>query len=115
MSIHYAEYADKAHRVEYVGRRQRNDCIKTIEVERGYVSMMSFSPDGTRIISNFERGVCIWDATSGELITRLFAGNDEYSVLSAGYLPDGRYIIGVSTNGIIRKWDVLTSSLVWEK
>ena len=52
MSIHYAEYADKALRVEYVGRRRRNDCIKTIPVGRGSVSMLSFSPDGTRILSN---------------------------------------------------------------
>ena len=42
-------------------------------------------------------------------------GSDELDVLSATYSTDGRYIIGVSTNGIIRKWDVLTSCLVWEK
>ena len=102
MSIHYSKYANDSFRVEYIGRKRRNDCIKTIQVIYGFmpINFLLFSPDGTRIISNFERGVCVWDATSGELITRLLAGNDEYSVLSAGYLPDGRYIIGVVQTGL---------------
>ena len=117
VSIHYAKYANSALRVEYIGKKQRNDCIKTIQVKRedDPAKSLLFSPDGTRVISGFKQGVYVWDATSGELITRLLAGNDEYTVLSAAYTTDGRYIIGVSTNGIISKWDVLTSSLVWEK
>ena len=117
MSIHYSKYANDAFRVEYIGTKRRHDCIKTIQLKREDepIEFLLFSPDGTRIISDSKRGICVWDATSGELIARLLAGNDESRVLSAGYLPDGRYIIDVSTNGIIRKWDVLTSSLVWER
>ncbi|PAV22986.1 nucleotide-binding-oligomerization-domain like receptor [Pyrrhoderma noxium] len=122
MSIHYAEYADNAHRVEYIGKRQHNDCIKTIQVESGYVSMLSFSPDGTRILSNSFRGVYVLDATSGETIAGPLIvdgkkgdkGNEE-EALSAAYLPDGRYIVVATTNGIILKWDVLTSCLVSER
>ena len=77
MSIHYAEYANKALRVEYVGRRQRNDCIKTIPVEGGSVSMLSFSPDGTQILSNSDRDIYVWDATSGERIAGPLVGEDD--------------------------------------
>ncbi|PAV21525.1 nucleotide-binding-oligomerization-domain like receptor [Pyrrhoderma noxium] len=117
MSIHYSKYANDAFRVEYIGRKPRNDCIKTIQVGDGFtpINFLFFSPDGTRIISSSKQGVCVWDATSGELIAGPLSGNDEYRVFSAAYLPDGRYIIGVSRNGIIRNWDVLTSSLVWER
>ena len=121
MSNHYTEYADKANRVEYIGRRRRNDCIKWIPVERGYVSVLSFSPDGTRILSNSGERVYVWDATSGETIAEPLVAEDEDNIyresdaLSAAYLPDGRYIIVASRNGIIKKWDVLTNCLVWKR
>ena len=118
MSIHYAKYANSAFRVEYIGRKQCNDCIKTIQVVRNWqhVPISSFSPDSTRILSNSDRGVCVWDATSGELITGLLLAEDDKSyALSAVYLSNGRYIIIASKNGTIRKWNVLTNSLVWER
>ncbi|PAV22987.1 nucleotide-binding-oligomerization-domain like receptor [Pyrrhoderma noxium] len=116
MSIHYAEYADTAHQVKYVGRRRRNDCIKMIPVERGYLSTLSFSPDGTRILSDSRRVVYVWDATSGERIAGpLVAEDDKDNALSAAYSPDGRYVVVATRNGIIRKWDVLTSCLVSER
>ena len=34
MSIHYAKYAWTGCRVEYIGRKQRNDRIKAIQVDR---------------------------------------------------------------------------------
>ncbi|PAV22985.1 nucleotide-binding-oligomerization-domain like receptor [Pyrrhoderma noxium] len=116
MSNHYAEYADKALRVEYVGRRRRNDCIKTIRVGLESVSMLSFSPDGTQILCSSDRRVYVWDATSGERISRLLvAEDDKGNALSAAYLPDGRYVVVATRNGIIGKWDVLTSCLVSER
>ena len=116
MSIHYAKYANSAFRVEYMGRKVPNDCIKTIQTKWEYVSTCSFSPDGTRILSNSGRVVCVWDATSGELITGPLKAKDDKSYpLSAAYSPDGRYIVVASRNGIIRKWDVLTNCLVWKR
>ena len=130
MSVHYAEYADKTHRVEYIGRRQRNDCIKTIPVGRGSEpmwsffldggrrsgSMLSFSPDGTGILSHSGGCVHVWDATSGETIAGpLVAEDDKPYPLSTAYLSDGRYVVVASRNGIIRKWDILTSCPVSER
>ena len=116
MSNHYAGYADNAIQVEYVGRRRRDDCIKTIRVGLGYESILSFSPDGTQILCSSDRGVYVWDATSGERIAEpLVAEDDKGDALSAAYLPDGRYVVVASRNGIIRKWDALTSCLVSER
>ena len=116
MSNHYAGYADNAIQVEYIGRRRRNDCIKTIRVRLKSVSMLSFSPDGTQILCNSDRRVYVWDATSGERIAEpLVAEDDKGDALSAAYLPDGRYVVVVTRNGIIRKWDALTSCLVSER
>ncbi|PAV17574.1 nucleotide-binding-oligomerization-domain like receptor [Pyrrhoderma noxium] len=122
MSLHYSKYADNAFQVKRIGRKPRNDCIKTIQVEQDLMDSSSkpsrlllFSPDSTRILSGLGEDVCVWDATSGESIADLLAGNCKTNVLSAAYLPDGRYIIGISTDGIIRKWDVLTGCLVREE
>ena len=116
MSNHYAKYADKAHRVEYIGRRPRNDCIKTISVEWESVSMLSFSPDGTRILSNSGGRVYVWDATSGETIAGLLVAEDDKShALTAAYLSDGRYAVVASRNGIIKKWDIPTNCLISER
>ena len=117
MSMHYSKYTNDAFRVEYIGTKPRNDCIKTIQVGDGYtpIDFLLFSPDGTRIVSNSKGGICVWDATSGKLIAGPLVGNDGSSVLSAAYLPDGRHIIGVSINGSIRKCDVLTGCPVWER
>ena len=123
MSIHYSKYANDAFRVEYIGRKRRNDCIKTIQVDWGWVlryesswsTFLSFSPDGTRILSNPVRVVCIWEATSGKLITGPLTGDDKSNALTATYSPDGRYISVASRDGIIRKWDALTNCPVWER
>ena len=87
--------------MEYTGRRQGSECIKTIRVDRkrerereqerererrqereeerrqererrwGIWSPCSllFSPDGTRILSDSKRGICVQDATNRELIS----------------------------------------------
>ncbi|PAV14694.1 nucleotide-binding-oligomerization-domain like receptor [Pyrrhoderma noxium] len=141
MSIHYAKYASTGYRVEYIGRKRRNDCIKTIEVDRerergrergrgrGWEwrrdrerrwgtlapSFLLFSPDGTRILSDPVRVVCVWEATSGKLIAGPLTGDDESDALTATYSPDGRYIIVASEDGVIRKWDAFTNCLIWER
>ena len=118
VSIHYAKYANSALRVEYIGKKQRNDCIKTIQVNRRHALtyLLLFSYDCTQILSDSKQGVCVWDATSGELTAGpLVAEDDEDNALSAAYLPDGKYSIIASRNGIIRKWDLLTNYLVWER
>ena len=126
MSIHYSKYASTKSRVEYINRKRRNNCIKTIRVDREWerererrsrtlpTKSLLFSPDGTQILSSSKR-ICVWEATSGELIAGPLAGEDESDALFTTYSPDGRYIIIASGDGIIRKWDALTNCLVWER
>ncbi|PAV14667.1 nucleotide-binding-oligomerization-domain like receptor [Pyrrhoderma noxium] len=137
MSIHYAKYVPTGYRVEYIGRKRRNVCIKTIQVdrerergpglvpatvqswrrewERGLFFFLLFSPDGTRILSDPVRVVCVWEATSGKFIAGPLTGDDESDALTATYSPDGRYIIVASEDGVIRKWDAHTNCLIWER
>ncbi|PAV14658.1 nucleotide-binding-oligomerization-domain like receptor [Pyrrhoderma noxium] len=123
MSIHYAKYAHTGCRVEYIGRKRRSDCIKTIQVnwgqdlryESSWSTFLSFSPDGTRVLSDSVRGVCVWEATSGKFIAGPLTGGDKSDALTATYSPDGRYISVASEDGIIRKWDALTNCPVWER
>ena len=121
MSLRYEKYASNKFQVEYIGRKQRNECIKTIQVSREWIQetaprdIVLFSPDGTRLLTNSERGICVWGATSGELIAGPLAGDHESDALSATYSSDGRHIIIASRDGIIREWDALTNCLVWER
>ena len=70
----------------------------------------------TRILSNLGGRVYVWDATSGERIAGLLVAEDDKDyALSASYLPDGRYAIVVTRNGIIKKWDILTNRLISER
>ncbi|PAV14672.1 nucleotide-binding-oligomerization-domain like receptor [Pyrrhoderma noxium] len=123
MSIHYAKYVPTGYRVEYIGRKRRNDCIKTIQVnwgqdliyESSWTTFLSFSPDGTRVLSDSVRGVCVWEATSGKFIAGPLTGDHRSDALSATYSPDGGYIIVASDDGIIRRWDAFTNCLVWER
>ena len=121
MSMHYSKYASNKFQVEYIGRKQRNECIKTIQVSREWIQgtfardIVLFSPSGTQLLINSERSICVYEATSGKLIAGPLAGVDGTSVLSTTYSSDGRHIIAASEDGIIRKWDALTTCLVWER
>ncbi|PAV14643.1 WD40 domain containing protein [Pyrrhoderma noxium] len=120
MSMHYSKYASNKFQVEYIGRKQRVECIKTIQVSREWVReilpqrIVLFSPDGTRLLTNTSFGVCVYEATSGKLIAGPLAEVDGTSVLSATYSSDGRYIVVASEDYVIRKWDTFTNCLVWE-
>ena len=140
VSIHYAKYANSALRVEYIGKKQHNDCIKTIQVKRRHALtyLLLFSRDGTQILSDSFQNIYVRDATSGKRIAGPLVAeegdeddedeeheedeeddeeDEEYEgdALSAAYSSDGRHIVVATTNGIIRKWDVLTSCLVSER
>jgi WD40 repeat protein len=74
-----------------------------------YVYDVSFSPDGTQILSAAWDGTArLWDPTAGREIGRF-----EHSKQSAGeiaaaacYSPDGRQIASVMASGAVSLWDV---------
>jgi hypothetical protein len=67
------------------------------------VKMVSFSPDGTRVLSVSHSSTArIWDAqTSRELATLQHADR----IFSAQYSPDGARIVTASADGTARLWD----------
>ncbi|PAV17353.1 nucleotide-binding-oligomerization-domain like receptor [Pyrrhoderma noxium] len=128
---HYAQYACRNLRLEYIGNKPQNDCIKVIDSSSEILSV-SFSPDGIRFASgSCDGSVSIWDAASGKtIIGPLKINEGEHSnedereedsekrekdiVLSVSFSPDGMFIAARSLGGTIRKWNAISGELVWE-
>ena len=66
---------------------------------------VSFSPDGSRIVSGSgDNTVRVWDAVTGEVINTL-TGHSGY-VFSVSFSPDGSRIVSGSQDNI-RVWDAV--------
>ena len=116
MSQHYIYHARTNFRLENVGQKLHMPCIKTIEEEDSETSFLSFTNDGTRIISGRKDGsIHIRDSTSGKLIINPLKHTTKSKILSVVILSDPRYIISVTEGRYVGKWNMLTGCLVWEK
>ena len=72
---------------------------------------MSFSPDGTRILSgSLDKTIKLWDVESGTLI-RTLAGHSSY-VSSVSFSPDGTRILSGSYDKTIKLWDAESGTLI---
>jgi WD40 repeat protein len=56
--------------------------------------------------------VRIWDAKTGQQVGNPLVGHT-YSVYSASFSPDGKYIVSASYDKIVRIWDAKTGLQVW--
>ncbi|KAG2029825.1 WD40-repeat-containing domain protein, partial [Suillus americanus] len=73
------------------------------------VSSVSFSPDGTRIVSgSSDSTVRVWDAATGLPFGEPFQGHTS-SVLSVSFSPDGTRIVSGSRDSTVRVWDAATA------
>ncbi|KAG2751050.1 WD40 repeat-like protein, partial [Suillus brevipes Sb2] len=75
---------------------------------------VSFSPDGTRIITgSWDRTVRLWNAGTGQPVGEPLRGHTG-SVASASFSPDGTRIVTGSWDRTVRVWDAATGHPVGE-
>lgn len=77
------------------------------------VAAVSFSPDGTQIISGSDnRAICVWDAGTGQKVLGPLEGHN-FGVKMVISSPDGPTIFSVSYDGILLIWDACTGEKVF--
>ena len=78
----------------------------------GAVLSVSYSHDGTRIVSGSEdRTIRMWDADTGQMVGQPLQGHTGY-VYSVSYSHDGTHVVSGSWDRTIRMWNADTGRLV---
>ncbi len=76
-------------------------CVMTLEGHFGNIKTCQFSPDGSRIFSQANRSMKLWDASTGvELVSFDAPGRIEY----CGYSPDGVHVV-TAGDGTLTLWN----------
>ena len=110
-SRHYSKYCGTLSNIEYSGSKLRSACLKQIKSHYGGVESVSFSSNGTQIVSGFEhKTIWVWDAASGRLI--LGPIECDCGVYSVRFSPDGSFIASGLGDGSIKIWDSRNGELL---
>jgi Tol biopolymer transport system component len=71
----------------------------------GFVTMVSFSPDGKRIVSGSnDKTIKVWDAQTGQ--ETLTLEGHEYAVTMVSFSPDGKRIVSGGEGGTVKVWNI---------
>jgi WD40 repeat protein len=68
------------------------------------VESAAFSPDGTRVVTACGGHAQVWDAATGQPVTRPLA--HQGSVMSVAFSPDGTSVVTASEDRTARVWDL---------
>jgi len=80
----------------------------------GAVYSISFSPDGTRIVSgSSDKTVRLWDVGMGQSIGEPLEGHTDY-VRSVSFSPDGTRIVSGSCDKTVQLWNAATGQPIGE-
>ncbi|KIK38463.1 hypothetical protein CY34DRAFT_392632 [Suillus luteus UH-Slu-Lm8-n1] len=92
------------------GRLVNWTAIQTVISGRaGWVHSVSFSPDGTRIVSGSrDSTVRVWDAVTGLPLGEPFRRHSDL-VWSVSFSPDGTRIVSGPRDSTVRVWDAATA------
>jgi len=89
---------------------QRYHSQFTLKGHKGWVTSVSFSPDGQRVASGGIDGtIKIWNAKTGDLVCT-FAGRNW--VNGVAFNPDGTLVACARNDGAVELWDASTGKLV---
>jgi len=87
----------------------------TLTEHTATITCLSFSSDGTRLISGSSNGeLIVWDVTNGKQALKLqgvtegFSPFVQYEIFAAAFSPDGKYILTGNTYGEATFWDANT-------
>ncbi|WP_162525837.1 MULTISPECIES: TIR domain-containing protein [unclassified Mycobacteroides] len=85
---------------------------KIIRTSRGLVTP-KVTPDGKRIItgSKEEPVIRIWDGATGQQVSEL-TGTPKTGLWVVGLSPDGKSLISEDSAGVVRLWDLDTSTII---
>jgi WD40 repeat protein len=78
--------------------------VLTFREHTGPVPDFAISPDGRRIASASAGTVLVWDARTGKV--ELTRKNEKASVSGVAFSPDGARLAALSTDGLLRVWEV---------
>ena len=108
----YRTYSSKFPDKIVAGRVQKHwGPLVTVLTGLSEVEVVSFSPDGTRLVSGSGNGtVLLWDGTTG-LIIAILVGHSR-NVHVSSFSPDGSRLASGSFDNTVRLWDGTTGELV---
>jgi WD40 repeat protein len=94
----------------YLWNLRDGDLTQHIEVDRGWVYSLVFSPDSQLIAARVsgDRAIGLWDFNSGELVKNL-QGHTSF-VKSLAFSPDGKLLASGGWNNIIRFWSLTSGT-----
>ena len=83
---------------------------KSLKGHTGYVTSVSFSPDGRYALSgSHDRTIRLWEVATGKELQQLIGYT---SIKSVSFSPDGRYILSGDDDKTICLWEVATGKVL---